>query len=254
MRTTVGAMLVIAVLLGACAGGGASVAPPVPAASASHAVAMSASPSASIAATSEPTATGVRAYDASDTDLPAGTYATSRFRVPFTAELDTQLHIRDAGDSERFVYIGQDKNASSNADEEFDAMVLERVVDPVDQRSVGTLDGDVLRWFEDHPRFTEVDGSREEIDVDGASAVKVDFIPSDAGSCGSVHPSLQCVLVGYGPGGDEPFAVFAGSRFRIVVASHGGTPVLFAYQAADDDRFATRASVFDHWVRSVEFR
>jgi hypothetical protein len=29
---------------------------------------------------------------------------------------------------------------------------------------------------------------------------------------------------------------------------------VFAYQATDDARFASRAAVFDHWVGSVDFR
>ena len=42
-------------------------------------------------------------------------------------------------------------------------MLLERVVDPADQRIVGPLGRRRLRWFEDHPRFTVVDGSRRSL-------------------------------------------------------------------------------------------
>ena len=62
-----------------------------------------------------------------------------------------------------------------------------------------------------------------------------------------------CILIGYGPEGEEPFILFVGSRLRIVVVDHDGTPILFTYQAADNERFAARSAVFDDWVRSVDF-
>jgi hypothetical protein len=242
--------LVMALVIAGCAGGGAGVASTPPAPSAAAATSPSAAPSSTPASAS----TAELAYAGDDAEFPAGTYATSHFRFPFTAELDTLLEVRDAGDTDRLVFIGQDKNAPENADEELTAMLLERVVDPVDQRSIGPLDGDLLRWFEDHPRLTAEEGARKDVEVDGEPAVQLDLLPSDMGPCGSFHPDLQCVLVGYGPEGDEPFAVFGGSRLRIVVTEHLGTPVLFTYQATDDDRFESRASVFDHWVGSVDFR
>ena len=242
------------VLLGGCAGGGAGVAPPAPPASASPSTVTSASPSASTAAVPEQTTTGVQAYDATDADLPAGTLprAGSGSRSPRSWTRSSTSATRAT--RERSCISGRTRTPRSNGDEGFDAIVLEHVVEPVDQRSVGPP------------------GRRRAPLVRGPSAVHGGrrLTPGPRGrrstrrpgrlravgrgSCGSVHPNLQCVLVGYGPGGDEPFAVFAGSRFRIVVAGHDGTPVLFAYQATDDDRFGARASVFDHWVRSVDFR
>jgi hypothetical protein len=206
-----------------------------------------------VSTTASASATAFLVYDANDDEVRAGIYATMRFRDPFTAEIDEDLGIRDAGDTEPLVYIGQDKEGTSNGDEEFAAMFLERVMDPDDQRALHPLEGGVFEWFRSHPRLRPVAGSELTFDVDGHPAHQLDLLPSHTVACGSFHQNLQCVLIGYGPAGDEPFAVFGGSRTRIVVVDHDGTPVLFEYQAADDTRFAGRSAVFDHWVRSVDF-
>ena len=54
------------------------------------------------------------------------------------------------------MYIGQDKNAPVNGDEEFNAMLLQRVFDPADQRHPRLLGGDVYDWFVHHQRFKVV--------------------------------------------------------------------------------------------------
>ena len=231
-----------------CAGSGpGTTAPPLASDSASLSTAAASPPSAAAsppsAAASASTGThGYAAYPA--VDYPAGTYATKAFQPAFTAEIDTDLGIRYGGDEDRFVFIGQDKNAPVNADEEWDVMYLDRVLDPVGQRTIEPLDGDPLDWFEQHPRLEVVSGS----------ATELDLLPADPVQCGSHHQNLQCVLVGYGPADDEPFVVFAGSRFRVVVVDFDGTPILFTYQAADDARFTDRSAVFDRWVRSVDFQ
>jgi hypothetical protein len=187
-------------------------------------------------------------------EYPAGTYRTRAFQPAFTAEIDTDLGLLYGGDEARFVFMGQDKNAPVNADQEWDVMYLDQVLDPVGQRTIEPLDGDPLAWFEQHPRFEVVSGSPQDLDVDGHPARQADLLPADPVPCGSHHQNLQCVLVGYGPTEDEPFVVFDGSRFRVVVVDFDGTPILFTYQAADDARFADRSGVFDRWVRSVDFQ
>ena len=136
-------LTVIALFVAACAGGGSTVASSRP--SASVAVpsgsetpttgAASDAPSSSAAPSASPG--GAAPYDVTDADIPAGLYEATHFKFPFTAEINTDLGIRDAGDESRFVYIGQDKNAPVNGDEEFNAMLLLRVLDPADQRTLG---------------------------------------------------------------------------------------------------------------------
>jgi hypothetical protein len=184
----------------------------------------------------------------------AGTYVTKSFQPAFSATIDTDLGLLYGGDEPRFVFMGQDKNAPVNADEEWDVMYLDRVLDPVGQRTIEPLDGDPLNWFEQHPRLEAVSGSAMDLEVDGHPARQLDLMPADSVPCGSYHQNLQCVLIGYGPPDDEPFVVFAGSRFRVVVVDFNGTPILFTYQAADGARFADRSAVFDRWVRSVDFQ
>jgi hypothetical protein len=141
-----------------------------------------------------------------------------------------------------------------NADEEWGVMYLDRVLDPVGQRTIVDLEGDPLAWFAGHPRFEVVPDTATELEVDGHPARQLDLLPADPVRCGSYHADLQCVLVGYGPPDDEPFVVFAGSRFRVVVVDFDGTPIVFEYQAADDERFAERSGVFDRWIRSIDFQ
>ncbi len=196
---------------------------------------------------------GPLAYNARNEPVDAGEYATHAFRFPFTARIDTDLGIRDAGDTSRLVFIGQDKNAQQNGDEEFSAMVLERVLDPEDQRTLEPMADDVFAWFRDHPRLKSVPGSDKAFDVDGHPARQLDLLLADPVQCGSFHADMECVLIGYGPEGNEPYALFAGNRARIVVVDHDGAPILFEYQATDDDRFPIRSGVFDRWVASVDF-
>jgi hypothetical protein len=254
-------LTVIALATAACAGQAASTVSPRPSASlAANGQRPPVSPTPTAASASavpsspSPTPGGPAPYAAEDGDIAAGTYEATHFKFPFTAEINTDLGIRDAHDGPRLVYIAQDKNAPVNADEEFNAMLLLRVFDPADQRTLASLGGDVYDWFVHHPRFKVVPSSKDVFEVDGHPARQVDLLPADPVECGPFHINLDCVLVGYGPEGDEPFAVFDGSRLRIVVVDHDGTPILFAYQATDDARYAERSSVFDHWVRSVDFR
>ena len=260
-------MTVIALIVAACVGQGASTQGSRPSASPAmdartrapprlaptpNGAAASDVPSSSVAPSAAPG--GPAPYAAEDGDIAAGLYEATHFQFPFTAEINTDLGIRDAHDTPRLVYIAQDKNAPVNADEEFNAMLLLRVFDPADQRTLGYLGGDVYDWFVHHQRFKVVPGSKDVLEVDGHPARQVDLLPADPVECGPFHANLDCVFVGYGPEGDEPFAVFGGSRLRIVVVDHDGTPILFAYQATDDARYAERSKVFDHWVRSVDFR
>jgi hypothetical protein len=249
-------VVVVALGLAGCAGSGPdTTAPPLPSGSASP---RRAAPSPSPAVAAPPSAAASNgpytyaAYPA--VDYPAGTYATKAFQPAFTAEIDTDLGLRYGGDEDRFVYIGQDKNAPVNADEEWDVMYLDRVLNPVGQRTIEPLDDDPLDWFGQHPRLEVVSGSATDLEVDGHPARQLDLLPVDPVPCGSHHQNLHCVLVGYGPTEDEPFVVFAGSRFRAVVVDFDGTPIVFAYQAADDARFTDRSAVFDRWVRSVDFQ
>ena len=246
-------VVVIALGLMGCAGSGPDgIASPPASVAARQSMAIAPAPPSTAAA---PAPTGPLSY-AHDpaVEYPAGTYVTRAFQPAFTAEIDTNLGLLYGGDEERFVFMGQDKNAPVNADQEWDVMYLDRVLDPVGQRTIEPLDGDPLDWFEQHPRFEVVSGSRQDLDVDGHAARQVDLLPADPVQCGSHHSNLQCVLVGYGPTEDEPFVVFEGSRFRVVVVDFDGTPILFTYQAADDARFADRSGVFDRWVRSVDFQ
>jgi hypothetical protein len=215
-------------------------------------------PSASASLSPSPPAvatmsSGMLAYGGDDVVHPAGTYVANDFRYPFTAVIDSDLGIRDSGQFESFVYIGQDKNAPVNGDEEFDAMFLTRVLDPTDQRSLHDLSGDALEWLLKHPRLEVVDGSRVTLNVDGLAARQADFLPSEPVPCGNFHRNLLCVLIGFGPPGDEPFALFDGSRLRVVVVEHPGRQIVFAYQSATG-AYAGKVTVFDRWVRSADFR
>ena len=247
-------VVVIALVLAGCfaSGGGDGTADPVASGSAPpQAGSGSAAPSqAAVSASTGPY--GYFHFPAAE--YPAGTYATRQFQPAFTAEIDTDLGLLYGGDGERFIFMGQDKNAPTNADVEWDVMYLDRVLDPVGQRTIEPLDGDPLDWFEQHPRLEIVEGSATDFEVDGHPAYQLDLLPADPVQCGSHHQNLQCVLIGYGPTGDEPFVVFAGSRFRVDVVFFDGTPILFTYQATDDDQFADKAGVFDRWVRSVDFQ
>lgn len=251
-------VVVIALGLMGCArsGPGTSASPPAsgsaqPSTAAARPSTAPAQPSTAVPSAS----TGAHGYAVRPAaDYPAGTYATKAFQPAFTAEIDTDLGIRYGGDDDRFVFIGQDKNAPVNADEEWDVMYLDRVLDPVGQRTIERLEGDPFDWVEQHPRLEVVSGSATDLEVDGHPARQLDLLPAEPVACGSHHQNLQCVLIGYGPPDDEPFVVFAGSRFRVVVVDFDGTPILFTYQAADDARFADRSGVFDRWVRSVDFQ
>jgi hypothetical protein len=256
--SVVGVVVIAVGLVGCARSGPGTTAPPPASASAQPPASGSAKPSTAAAqpsTTAASTSDGAQSYSVNPAaDYPAGTYATRAFQPAFTAEIDTDLGIRYGGDEDRFVFIGQDKNAPVNADEEWDVMYLDRVLDPVGQRTIEPLDGDPLDWFELHPRLEVVSGSTTDLEVDGHPAQQLDLLPADPVQCGSHHQNLQCVLIGYGPQGDEPFVVFADSRFRVVVVDFDGTPILFTYQAADDARFADRSGVFDRWVRSVDFQ
>jgi hypothetical protein len=247
-------VVVIALALVACTASGPSPA------TGSLAVPETDSPSASVGSAPSSTAassasTGPYTYaHYPATDYPAGTYATTSFEPAFTAVIDTDLGLRYGGDLERFIFVGQDKNAQVNADEEWDVMYLDRVLDAVGQRTIDDLEGDPLDWLERHPRFDVVSASAIEFEVDGHPARQLDLLPADPVQCGSNHADLQCVMVGWGPADDEPFVVFAGSRFRAVVVDVDGTPILFTYQATDDERFADRSGVFDRWIRSIDFQ
>lgn len=254
MRAAAGVgVVVIALGLMGCARAGAgpgTTAPPPPSAAAQPSTAA-ARPSTATASAS-PGPLGYAHYPA--VEYQAGTYVTRAFQPAFTAEIDTDLGLLYGGDEERFVFMGQDKNAPVNADEEWDVMYLDRVLDPVGQRTIEPLDGDPFDWVEQHPRLEVVSGSATDLEVDGHPARQLDLLPADPVQCGSHHQNLQCVLIGYGPPDDEPFVVFAGSRFRVVVVDFGGTPIVFTYQASNDARFADRSGVFDRWVRSVDFQ
>lgn len=184
---------------------------------------------------------------------PAGIYRASAFRHPFTAVIGQDLGIRDSGESEPFLYIGQDKNAAKG-DEEFDAMILSRVFDPQDQRSLDDMPRGVQKWFGDHPRLRLVTDTAVSLTVDGLPATQADYLPADPVVCGQWHADLECVLIGYGPPGDEPFILFGGSRLRVVVVDHPAGPIVFTYQdRAADGVFLEHVGVFDGWVRSVDF-
>jgi hypothetical protein len=244
-------VVVIALGLVGCAGSGhGAIASPPASVAARPSTAIASAPPSTASASTGPL--GYAHYPA--VEYPAGTYRTRAFQPAFTAEIDTDLGLLYGGDEARFVFMGQDKNAPVNADQEWDVMYLDQVLDPVGQRTIEPLDGDPLAWFEQHPRFEVVSGSPQDLDVDGHPARQADLLPADPVPCGSHHQNLQCVLVGYGPTEDEPFVVFDGSRFRVVVVDFNGTPILFTYQAADDARFADRSGVFDRWVRSVDFQ
>jgi hypothetical protein len=248
--SVVGVVVIALGLVGCIGSGSGTTAPPLaPGSAAPSPATVPPSPATAPASTGP---LGYSNYPA--VDYPAGTYITKAFQPAFTAEIDTDLGLRYGGDDDRFVFIGQDKNAPMNADEEWDVMYLDRVLDPVGQRTIEPLDGDPLDWFEQHPRLMVVAGSATDLDVDGHLAHQLDLLPADPVQCGSYHQNLQCVLIGYGPAGDEPFVVFAGSRFRVVVVDFDGTPIVFTYQAADDVRYADRSAVFDRWVRSVDFQ
>ena len=246
-------VVVIALGLVGCAGSGPeAIASPPDSVAARPSTAIASDPPPTVAASASAGTLSYAHYPA--VEYPAGTYVTRAFQPAFTAEIDTDLGLLYGGDEDRFVFMGQDKNAPVNADQEWDVMYLERVLDPVGQRTIEPLDGDPLDWFQQHPRFKVVSGSHQDLDVDGHPARQLDLLPADPVQCGSHHQNLQCVLVGYGPTEDEPFVVFDGSRFRVVVVDFNGTPILFTYQAADDERFADRSGVFDRWVRSVDFQ
>jgi hypothetical protein len=247
--SVVGVVVIALGVVGCAQSDPGATAPPL--ASGSAQSSMAAAQPSTAAASLSTSAHSYAIYPAAD--YPAGTYATKAFQPAFTAEIDTDLGIRYGGDEDRFLFIGQDKNAPVNADEEWDVMYLDRVLDPVGQRTIEPLDGDPLDWFEQHPRLEVVSGSATDLEVDGYPATQLDLLPADPVQCGSHHQNLECVLIGYGPPEDEPFVVFAGSRFRVVVVDFDGTPILFTYQAAGDARFADRSGVFDRWVRSVDF-
>jgi hypothetical protein len=123
----------IALLVAACAGGDeretASPSRAIPATAAAPA-----SPTPTIGPALE-RVDGTYVYGGSDVDHPAGIYAAPDFIFPFTAELNRDLGVRDSDqEGDGFVYIGQDKNAPINGDEEFVAMLLRQVFDPADQR------------------------------------------------------------------------------------------------------------------------
>jgi hypothetical protein len=251
-------LIALALLVAACGGGnGAAGSTPrnaptgEPPASSRSSVASS--PAATVALPSVQLVDGNYLYGGQDVDHPAGTYAAPYFAYPFTAAIDRDLGIRDSGQTATFVYIGQDKNAPINGDEEFDVMFLSRVLDPDDQRSLGSFSGDAFEWFVGHARLALVEGSSIELKVDGLDAQQADFLPSRAVPCGNFHRNLQCVLIGYGPDGAEPFALFDGSRMRIVVIEHADRQIVFTYQSADTTEYADKVAVFDGWVRSVDF-
>jgi hypothetical protein len=196
---------------------------------------------------------GAYVYGGQDLEHPAGTYAAPDFTYPFTAELDRDLGIRDSGQSPMFVFVGQDKNAPTDGDEEFDAMLLRRVLDPQDQRGIEDFDGDAADWLLAHERLSLVANTMTELVVDGLVARQADFRPTRPVPCGNFHANLRCVLIGYGPDGDEPFALFDGSRLRVVVVDHADGQIVFAYQSADTAEYVEKVKVFDHWVRSVQF-
>jgi hypothetical protein len=262
--SVVGVVVIALGLVGCTRSGPGTTAPPLASGSAQPSMAAAqpsttgaqaptaAAQPATGAASAKAGAHGYAVYPAAD--FPAGMYATRAFQPAFRAEIDTDLGLRYGGDEDRFVFIGQDKNASVNADEEWDVMYLDRVLDPVGQRTIEPLDGNPLEWFEQHPRLEVISRSATDLEVDEHPAHQLDLLPADPVQCGSQHQNLQRVLIGYGPPNDEPFVVFAGSRFRVVVVDFDGTPILFTYQAADDARFADRSGVFDRWVRSVDFQ
>jgi hypothetical protein len=250
--SVVGVVVIALGLLGCGRSGpGAIASPPASVAARPSGVIASAPPSTA-AASASTGPLGYAHYPA--VEYPAGTYVTRAFQPAFTAEIDTDLGLLYGGDEERFVFMGQDRNAPVNADQEWDVMYLDRVLDPVGQRTIEPLDDDPLAWFEQHPRLEVVSESATDFEVDGHPARQLDLLPAEPVPCGSHHQNLQCVLIGYGPPDDEPFVVFAGSRFRVVVVDFEGTSILFTYQAADDARFADRSGVFDRWVRSVDFQ
>jgi hypothetical protein len=214
----------------------------------------SASPAVSVAPPTVALVDGAYVYGGQDVDHPAGTYAAPAFTYPFTAELDRDLGIRDSDQVATFVYIAQDKNAPINGDEEFDVMFLRQLLDPEDQRSLSSFSGDAYDWFVNHERLTLVEDSALELRVDGLDARQADFLPTRPVPCGNFHASLQCVLIGFGPDGDEPFAFFDDNRLRLVVIEHAARQLIFVYQSADTAAYVDKVAVFDHWVRSVDFK
>ncbi len=250
--SVVGVVVIALALAGSTGSGrGVTVSPLAPRTAAPTTASASVPPSTATARSS-PSPHGYAAYPA--VDYPAGTYVTKSFQPAFTAEIDTDLGLFYGGDDTRFVFIGQDKNAPVNADEEWGVMYLDRVLDPVGQRTIEPLVGDPLDWLAHHPRLEVVPGSAADLEVDGHPARQLDLLPVDPVRCGSHHYDLQCVLIGYGPLDDEPFVLFAGSRLRVVVVDFDGTPIVFEYQAADDARYADRSAVFDRWIRSIDFQ
>lgn len=251
-------LIAVALLVAACGGGNeaagstpldAPTGVPAP----SPLATIAGSPAATVALPRVQLVDGNYLYGGQDVDHPAGTYAAASFTYPFTAQIDRDLGIRDSDQSATFVYIGQDKNAPINGDEEFDVMLLSRVLDPDDQRSIDALSGDAFEWFAGHARLSLVEGSSIELEVDGLAARQADYLPSRTVPCGQFHRNLQCVLIGFGPDGTEPFALFDGSRMRLVVIEHADRQIVFTYQSADTTDYADKVAVFDGWVRSVDF-
>ena len=245
----------IALLVAACAGGGErETASPSRATPATAAPFASPTPTPTIGPALE-RVDGTYVYGGSDVDHPAGIYAAPDFAFPFTAELNRDLGLRHSDqEGDGFVFIAEAKNMPINGDEEFVAMLLRQVIDPEDQRSISPFSGDAFDWFLAHTRLTLVAGSTVKVTVDGLAARQADFLPSRPVACGTFHFNLQCVLIGYGPAGDEPLAVFAGSRQRVVVVDHADRQIVFVYQHADTAEWSDAVSVFDHWVRSVDFK
>jgi hypothetical protein len=251
-------VIALALLVVACGGGNeaAGSAPlnaPTGEPPASPLATVAGSPAATAALPRVQLVDGNYLYGGQDVDHPAGTYAAPSFAYPFTAEIDRDLGIRDSGQSATFVYIGQDKNAPVNGDEEFDVMLLSRVLDPDDQRSIGSFSGDAFEWLVGHARLALVEGSSIELKVGGLDARQADLLPSRTVPCGNFHRNLECVLIGYGPDGAEPFVVFGGSRVRTVVVEHADRQIVFIHQSADTTEYAAKVAVFDGWVRSVKF-
>ena len=245
----------IALLVAACAGGGErETASPSRATPATAAPFVSPTPTPTIGPALE-RVDGTYVYGGSDVDHPAGIYAAPDFAFPFTAELSRDLGVRDSDqEGDGFVFIGQDKNAPINGDEEFVAMLLRKVIDPEDQRSISPFSGDAFDWFLAHTRLTLVEGSERQGHRRRLAARQADFLPSRPVACGTFHFNLKCVLIGYGPAGDEPLALFDGSRLRVVVVDHADRQIVFTYQHADTTEWTDAVSVFDHWVRSVDFK
>ena len=194
-------------------------------------------------------------YPSTRRGLPAGTYATRAFQPAFTAEIDTDLGLRYGGDEDRFVFIGQDKNAPVNADEEWDVMYLDRVLDPVGQRTIEPLDGDPSRLV----RAASEARGRVRI-RHGPRGRWTSRPPAGPASCrpGPVRqpppgPPVRAHRL-------RPDRRRTVRRVRRLAVSRSSSSTSTArrscsrYQAADDARFADRSGVFDRWVRSVDFQ